>query len=121
MTSKRTVVLGASPNPARYAYLVTLRLKEKGHLPFPLGTKDGTIDGMSIITGKPELENIDTITLYLNSHNQREWYDWIFNLNPKRLIFNPGSENPDLARQAQRHGIETVEACTLVMLSVGSF
>ena len=118
---KRTVVLGASPNPARYSYSAVLKLLEKGHIPFPVGLRDGEIDGISIEVGQPEIANIDTITLYIGPDHQPPLYDYILSLQPKRVIFNPGTENIELARLAQAAGILTVNACNLVMLATGEF
>lgn len=118
---KKTLVLGATPNPARYAYLAVMRLKQYGHEVVPIGIRDGNIAGIEIQKGKPEIEGVDTVTLYLNASRQREYYDYIFSLSPRRIIFNPGAENPELERLAAEKGIETVEGCTLVMLSIGLF
>lgn len=118
---KKTLVLGATPNPARYAFLAVMRLKQYGHEVVPLGIRDGAIEGIEIQKGKPVVEGVDTVTLYLNAQRQREYYDYIFSLKPRRIIFNPGTENPELMRLAQEKGIETVEGCTLVMLSIGVF
>jgi uncharacterized protein len=117
----KTLVLGASPNPSRYAYMATISLKRHGHDVIPLGIKKGSIDGLEIINTRTDFKDIHTITLYLNPFNQREWYDYILGLNPKRIIFNPGTENPELIKLASEKGIECVEACTLVMLSTGSY
>ena len=118
---KKTLVLGATPNPARYAYLATMRLQRYGHEVIPLGIRDGNIEGLEIQKGKPAIEGVDTVTLYLNAQRQRDYYDYIFSLHPRRIIFNPGAENPELSRLAKEKGIETVEGCTLVMLSIGAF
>ena len=118
---KKTLVLGATPNPARYAYLAVMRLRRHGHEVVPLGNRQGEIEGLSILQDRPALEGIDTVTLYLNAERQREYYDYIFSLNPRRIIFNPGAENPELRRLAEERGIETVEGCTLVMLSIGAY
>ncbi len=118
---KKTLVLGATPNPARYAYLAVMRLKQRGHEVVPLGIRDGNVEGIEIQKGKPSIEGVDTVTLYLNAERQREYYDYIFSLKPKRIIFNPGTENPELMKLANERGIETVEGCTLVMLSIGAF
>lgn len=118
---KKTLVLGATPNPARYAYLATMRLKRYGHEVILLGIRDGNIEGLEIQKGKPAIEGVDTVTLYLNAQRQRDYYDYIFSLHPRRIIFNPGAENPELLRLAKEKGIETVEGCTLVMLSIGAF
>lgn len=119
--SKKTVVLGASENPARYSYLAVHRLKNNGNEVIAIGKKKGKIDEVDIITGHPEIKDIDTITLYLNEQNQKAYYDYIFSLNPKRIIFNPGAENEELEQLARGKGIKTMEACTLVLLSTGQF
>jgi uncharacterized protein len=113
--------LGASPNPGRYAFMATTRLHAYGHEVFPVGIKSGDIKGIKILNGKPHIEDVDTITLYLGPQNQPLWYDYIFSLNPKRIIFNPGTENDWLYKQAESKGIEALEACTLIMLSVGNY
>ena len=119
--SKKTIVLGASPNPTRYAYKATSRLNAEGHETIPMGIRDGEIDGIEIVTEIGDVENVDTITLYLNPKHQKQYYDYLIGLKPKRIIFNPGTENPELSKLAQENGIETVVACTLVMLSIGDY
>lgn len=119
--SKNTAVIGASPNPERYAYLATQRLKRHGHKVFPVGIAKGEIDGEKILTDKPELKEIDTVTLYVGPKNQVSWIDYILGLRPKRIIFNPGTENPDLESKAAMQGIECIHGCTLVMLSTGEY
>ncbi len=118
---KKTLILGATPNPERYSYMATIRLAKHGHEVVPVGIRKGEIEGIPIIEGKPALEDVDTVTLYLGAARQPEYYDYIFSLNPKRIIFNPGAENPELMKLAQERGIETVEGCTLVMLSIGGY
>lgn len=118
---KKTLVLGATPNPERYAYLATMRLAQRGHEVVPVGIRAGAIEGIKILEGKPEIEGVDTVTLYIGPARQPEYYDYIFSLNPQRIIFNPGTENPELKRLAEERGIETVEGCTLVMLSIGAY
>ncbi|SEW00034.1 hypothetical protein SAMN05428988_1137 [Chitinophaga sp. YR573] len=118
---KLTVVLGASPNPNRYSYLAVNRLVAKGHPVLAIGKKDGQIGDTPITKDHPLPENVDTVTLYMNPGLQKEYYDYIFRLHPKRIIFNPGTENDELAEQAESKGIEPVEACTLVMLSTGQY
>ena len=118
---KKTVVLGATPNPERYAYLATSRLKKAGHEVLPVGNKKGEIEGIVIENGTPQYEGVDTVTLYLNPDNQKPYYDYILSLKPKRIIFNPGTENWELVRLAKEQGIEAEIACTLVMLSIGNY
>lgn len=118
---KKTLVLGASDNPARYSYRAVHQLKSHGHEVVPVGIRKGEVAGLAIHTDRPAAENVDTVTLYVGPQNQPAWYDYILDLNPKRIIFNPGTENPELERRAQARGIETEEACTLVLLSVGQY
>jgi predicted CoA-binding protein len=118
---KKTLILGATTNPARYAYLATMRLKQHGHPVALVGIREGEVEGNPILSGTPEIEEVDTVTLYLGPERQVAYYDYILSLKPKRIIFNPGTENPELARLAQAQGIETVEGCTLVMLAIGAY
>lgn len=121
MKNKKTLVLGASDNPARYAYLAALRLKEKGHDVVPLGIRKGSINGLEVSLNREDAQDIDTVTLYINPAIQQQYYDYIIQLKPKRIIFNPGTENPELQRLAEENGIETIYGCTLVMLASNSF
>lgn len=118
---KKTLVIGASENPARYSYLAVKKLTSKGYPVVAIGTKKGKIDDTIIETEKISFENIDTISLYLNAGFQKQYYDYILSLAPKRIIFNPGTENDELFALAKKNGIESLEACTLVMLSTGQF
>lgn len=118
---KKTVVLGASPKAYRYSYTATQRLSAKGHEVIPIGISEGDIAGIAIQKGQPDLADVDTITLYLRPERQKEYYEYILSLMPNRIIFNPGTENPELVSLAQAQGIEVEIACTLVMLSVGSY
>ncbi len=119
--SKRTVVIGASSNPERYSYKATLSLKKHGHDVFPVGMHAGVIDGETILLNQPQIIDVDTVTLYIGLKNQATWSDYIFSLKPKRLIFNPGTENVELEKQAAEKGIDCLEACTLVLLSIGNY
>lgn len=116
--AKKTVIIGATPDRSRYAYLAAQMLTEYGHEIVPLSIKRGDVLGKEILDlrKKPPVEGVDTITLYIGPQNQPEWYEYILSLNPKRIIFNPGTENDDLERMAEEKGIEAVEGCTLVML-----
>jgi predicted CoA-binding protein len=120
-TTKKTLVLGASDNPDRYSYRAVHQLKKHGHEVVPVGIRKGQVAGLPIHTDRPAAENVDTVTLYVGPQNQPTWYDYILDLQPKRIIFNPGTENPELEKLAQARGIYTEEACTLVMLSVGQY
>jgi predicted CoA-binding protein len=118
---KLTVVLGASPNPNRYSYMAVNRLTAKGHPVVAIGKRDAQINDIPITKDHPVPEEVDTVTLYMNPQLQRDYYDYILQLQPKRIIFNPGTENDELADLASSKGIEPVEACTLVMLSTGQY
>ncbi len=118
---KKTVVLGASENPERYSYLAVEKLKKYGHPVIAIGNKEGKIGDTPIITAHPAEEGIDTVTLYLNPQLQKSYYPYIFSLHPKRIIFNPGTENEELVALAKAKNIESKEACTLVMLGTGQY
>lgn len=119
--SKKTVVIGASINPERYAYKATIALQRHQHEVIPVGIKEGIINGIEIIKGKPLVANVDTVTLYVGPKNQVEWIDYVLSLKPKRVIFNPGTENPEFEQILLKNSIEPIEACTLVMLSIGDY
>jgi predicted CoA-binding protein len=119
--NKKTVVLGASTNPSRYSYLAVNRLVAHGHTVIAIGRKTGMIDNTQITAGHPEEKNVDTITLYLNAQNQKQYYDYILSLKPKRIIFNPGAENFELEQLAVKNNIKPMEACTLVLLSTNQY
>jgi len=121
MEKKKTLVIGASVNPARYSYLAVQKLTAHQHPVVALGLKKGLIGKIAIETDKKPFEQIDTVTLYLNPTNQKDYYDYILSLQPKRIIFNPGTENEELSAMALQKGIEPIEACTLVMLSTGQY
>lgn len=118
---KKTVVLGASPNPDRYSFLAVNRLTAHGHPVVAIGKRAAQIGNVPIVTDHALQEDVDTVTLYMNPGNQQEYYDYILNLHPKRIIFNPGTENDELAKMAEDKGIDTLEACTLVLLSTGQY
>jgi len=118
---KKTLVLGASDKPQRYSYLAVKKLRDHGHTVVAVGKKNAYIDDVEIVTGIPGHTDIDTLTLYLNPTNQKPYYESILALQPKRIIFNPGSENPELEALAKGKGIETLEACTLVMLATNLY
>jgi len=119
--SKSTIVIGASSNPMRYAYLAVQKLSACKHPVIALGMKKGIIGNIEIETERKPYENIDTVTLYINPAIQKGYYDYIMSLHPKRIIFNPGTENDELYELAEQYGIESVEACTLVMLATNQY
>ncbi len=121
MEDKKTLILGATTNENRYAYLAANKLVKNGHTIINVGIKAGEVAGVPI--EKPETlhTDVDTITLYVGPQHQEGLYDYILNTHPKRLIFNPGTENSELRRMANDKGIETEYACTLVLLSIGQY
>ncbi len=120
---KKTVIVGATTNSSRYAYLAAELLTNHKHEIVLLGIKKGEVFGKSIlnIREKPAIPDVDTITLYIGSKHQPEWYEYLIGLKPKRIIFNPGTENTDFEKMAVAAGIEAIEACTLVMLGTGQY
>ena len=121
MQKKKTLILGASQNPERYSYLALQRLTAHQHPVIAIGAKKGQVGETIIETEKKIFDDIDTVTMYLNPLRQKEYYDYILSLHPKRIIFNPGAENDELAALAEEKGIQVQEACTLVLLSTGQF
>jgi predicted CoA-binding protein len=118
---KKTVVLGASENPARYSYLAVQKLERYGHPVVAIGKKAGKVGSIPVTTERTEEKDVDTVTLYLNPGLQRQYYDYILSLHPKRIIFNPGTENDELQQLAKENGIQPLEACTLVLLGTGQY
>ncbi|NSW44968.1 MAG: CoA-binding protein [Bacteroidales bacterium] len=117
----KTLVLGASPNPNRYAYKAIESLTKHGHEVIAIGKRKGEINGINIIQETIPIKDVHTIALYLSPENQKEYYNYIFSLQPKRIIFNPGTENKELKELAQSKGIEVIEWCVLVMLSSNNY
>ena len=121
MEKKKTLVLGASENPARYSYLAVNKLTANGHPVIAIGKKQGVVGNTPIETEQKQFDDIDTVTLYLNPDHQKPYYDYIFSLHPKRIIFNPGAENEELYDLSIQKGIKAQEACTLVLLGTGQY
>ncbi len=121
MSQKYTLVLGASSNPDRYSHKAVKMLSKYKHPVLAIGNKIGKIENVPIEIEHRIVDEIDTITLYLNENRQKQYYDYIFALHPKRIIFNPGAENDQLVEMAKKKNIETMEACTLVLLSTVQF
>lgn len=121
MSSKKTLVIGASEKPERYSNMAIKKLRNYNHPVVAIGNREGKVMDVDIIKGRPAFEDLDTITLYINPKIQQEYYDYILSLKPKRIIFNPGTENNELENMASEKGIETIEACTLVMLSIKNY
>ncbi|NUY80857.1 CoA-binding protein [Flavobacterium sp. MAH-1] len=121
MTPKKTLVLGASENPMRYSYLAINSLVNKKHPVVAVGLKEAEVAGVKILTTPAPFADVDTVTLYLNPQRQQQYYDYIVGLKPERVIFNPGTENPELYSILKENGIEIEVACTLVMLSTSQY
>jgi predicted CoA-binding protein len=117
----RTLVIGASTNPEKYAFRAINQLKQQGEEVVAIGIKEGEVAGVKIQTGQPVFKDIDTVTLYVGPAHQPGYYDYILSLKPKRVIFNPGTENPEFEAMVLKAGIEPLVACTLVMLSIGNY
>ena len=118
---KLTVVIGASENTERFSNRVIKMLLRQNIPIAAIGLKAGEIDGVKIETGFPKIENVNTVTLYVGPTHQPQYYDYVLNLKPERVIFNPGTENPEFEKKIRDAGIEVLEACTLTMLSIGNY
>lgn len=116
-----TLVMGATDNPARYANMAVRKLRAFGHHVIAFGKRPGIIGDVAITSRFPADKQVETVTMYLNSLAQDEYKNMILELKPKRIIFNPGAENPEWMKELETTGIEPVEACTLVMLSAGQY
>ena len=118
---KKTLVIGASSNPSRYSFLAAQMLKSNGHPILLIGRKSGFAVGEEIHLEKIKWNDVDTVTLYINPLHQPDYYDYIISLNPKRVIFNPGTENSQFKHILISKNIVPIEACTLVLLSIGQY
>ncbi len=121
MKNKKTLVLGATTKPDRYAFKAITMLTEKGHSVIAIGQNQGEVAGITNRTKNIPLKNIDTVTLYLNPVRQREYYNYIIETKPKRVLFNPGTENPEFYQLLQSNGIKVEIACTLVLLATNQY
>jgi len=117
----KTLVIGASENPGRYSNLAIRKLRANKIEVIAIGNKSGMVEGVLIDRNPVKTDEIDTVTLYVNPANQKPYYDYILSLNPRRIIFNPGTENDELVKMAETAGILTLKACTLVLLSTGQY
>ena len=122
-TNKKTVIVGATTNPSRYAFMAAEKLVENHHEIVPIGVKSGEVFGEPILNigSRPLIGDVDTITLYIGPQHQPEHYEYLLSLKPKRVIFNPGTENTEFEKEVEESGAEALEACTLVMLSTGQY
>lgn len=119
--SKKTLVIGASENPTRYSNKAIHKLRFFDHPVVALGVRPGKVEDVLIETEHKAFKDIDTVSIYLSAKNQKSVEDYLLSLKPKRIIFNPGAENPEFESRAEKENIECVEACTLVMLTVGGY
>jgi len=119
--SKKTVVIGATDNPERYAYAAVRSLQQRKIPVVAVGLKEGWIGETKIHKGQPPVDDVDTVTMYVGARNQPPLYDYILSLKPRRIIFNPGAENPDFEKECAENHIEVLHACTLTMLSIGNY
>ncbi len=119
--NKKTLVLGASAKPDRYSNFVIKKLVKNDVETVAFGLKEGEVNGITIATKLLDYKNIHTVTLYLNPIHQKTYYDYIIGLNPKRVIFNPGTENAELMKLLKKHHIEFEIACSLVLLSTDQY
>ncbi len=118
---KKTLVIGGSTNPERYSNKAIRELLQQGYPVVSTGGREAEVEGVKIETGNPDFKDIDTVTLYVGPARQPQLYDYVLGLKPRRIIFNPGTENNDFMELARKNNIETVENCTLVMLNTGMF
>ena len=121
MENKTTLVIGASENTERYSYKAIVQLLKHKHLVEAISIKKGSVQGVAFHTNLPALPSIDTVTLYVGPKHQAAYYDYVIALKPRRVIFNPGTENPEFSALLQQQDIISLEACTLVMLSIGVY
>lgn len=118
---KKTLVLGASITPSKYSNIAIHRLVESNFDVVAVGGKEGSVKGVKIYSIQKKFENIDTVCLYLNANNQKNYYDYIVSLNPRRVIFNPGAENDEFEKFLSLNNIASERSCTLVLLSIGEY
>lgn len=118
---KKTLVIGVSTNSNRYSNLAINKLVNHNHPVVAIGLKKGAVAGVEITTEKEPFDDIHTVTLYLNPKRQAEYYDYILSLKPQRVVFNPGTENPEFYKLLRDNGIPFEEACTLVLLSTDQY
>ena len=119
--SKKTLVLGASANPSRYSYLAINKLREHKHPVVAIGKTSSLVADIPIQSQMVPIPDLDTVTMYLNPVNQKNYYDYILDQHPARVIFNPGAENQEFEKILEEKGIQTQKACTLVLLATGQY
>ena len=119
--SKKTLVLGASANPSRYSYLAINKLREHKHPVVAIGKTSSMVADIPVQSQTAPIEDLDTVTMYLNPVNQKNYYNYILEQHPRRVIFNPGAENQEFEKLLEEKGIQTQKACTLVLLATGQY
>lgn len=117
----KTLIIGASNKPQRYSYKALKLLQRYNHEVVAIGRREMEIEGVNVQTGEPEFSDVHTVTLYVNPQLQKEYYDYIISLKPKRVIFNPGTENPEFYPKLKSENIHIEVACTLVLLSTNQY
>lgn len=118
---KKTLVVGGSVKPERYSNKAINKLLSYGHPVVSIGLREGNVGGIEIQQGTPLFDDVDTVTMYVGPQNQAAYYEYLLGLEPKRIIFNPGTENEVFEKMARNKGIETVNHCTLIMLDYDLF
>jgi len=118
---KRTLVIGASEKPERYSYKAIKALRQHGHEVVALAPRPGKVADVEFDTDAVDFQEIDTVTLYVGPQNQDGYMDYVEKLQPKRVIFNPGTENQSFVERLEKAGIQSEIACTLVLLSIGQY
>lgn len=121
MTTKKTLVLGASPNPSRFSYKAIHKLIKHNHSVIPMGIRKDEVAGITIVNDQAHFTDIHTITMYIGPKRQSPYYDYLISLKPERIIFNPGTENDEFMNLCKENDIEVVVHCTLIMLNEGIF
>ena len=117
----KMLVLGAVEKPDRYSCKAVKSLARNGYEVVAVGFKPGFVKDIEILPGTPDIDGVDTILLYMGVQKQKQYYDYILRLNPRRVIFNPGAENPELQDLLAKEGIDTVRDCALIMINTNSF
>lgn len=115
---EKYIVLGASPNPVRHSYKAVKSLIRRNKEVVPVGFRKGKISGVEILTDQPEIEDVTTVLLYMGAKRQPEFFDYILNkIQPRKIVFNPGTENPEFEEMAKMEDIEVIVGCALVMIN----
>lgn len=119
--NQKTLIIGASVNPERYSYKAAEKLLAHKHDIYMIGNKPGILFDKEIVNHQTAYPDVDTVTMYVSAKNQTEYYQYIMSLKPQRVIFNPGTENPEFEKELEAHGIIAEQACTLVLLATNSY